>query len=59
MVKIVFALFVSVLGTAILLDNIGDEEQIEGKRLKRNIMVSMLGEIVSLPFKVSASLKNI
>ena len=26
MVKIVFALFVSVLGTAILLDNIGDEE---------------------------------
>ena len=31
MVKIVFALFVSVLSTAILLDNIGDEEQIEGK----------------------------
>ena len=26
MVKVVFALFVSVLGTAILLDNIGDEE---------------------------------
>ena len=31
MVKIVFALFVSVLGTAILLDNIGDEEQSEGE----------------------------
>ena len=31
MVKIVFALFVSALGTAILLDNIGDEEQSKEK----------------------------